>query len=881
MIASEAMAERKPGYPTSVTGAPPRRPRYGGRWPWAGRYLVGLVLGLAGLVASQRPALAHAYPIRIVPSPNAILASSPATVDLWFSERLEPTLSSLAVYDVDRRPVQAAPGQVDPADPTHLTATLRPNLPGGTYTVVWQVVSADDGHPTAGIYAFGIGIAPSTPSVTPASLALAGSRQTSLLGPLGRWLIDLGIVTLLGAASLGLLIRWRPANLPELLARQRVVLIGALLVLLVGQILRLADEAAFTNAGPLGASLLTLIRSTRFGALWLIRLALLGLGGALVVGEMLLERRATIGRDRIDRLAPDHPSPDPGNDPGRLATAPLGFGVGYLIVGLGLVTDLSWSGHAAAGNLLAYLSLAQQTLGWLVRDDLVRLVAFWIVRTARLAILALDWLHLVAVSAWIGGVITLAAIFSGQLNKVDRAARLSPVVQRFSRLAAASALVVLLTGLYNTWLYLGSPRAYLASSYGHGLLLKHLAFLLLLVVAALNHWITVPTLAGATLPDHRASPVDPFVHPAPGHSEQAAPKTSGAGAQPPSLSPGPGIGAGLRGIVGQHPAALLWIEATLGVAVLLSTGLLTSFPPARTPFDILLDPTREQALGTEPFQARLILSDGQTAQLEVSPGRIGLNEYSVTIDRGSARQDSIRQVYLQLTPLDLPGSPVATLALTPAGTDRFTGQGLELSGRGLWQIALRLDHQDGSITTARTTLQVTEEWSAAADPAAKGLLARAATATSRLAAVRLVDALSDGAGALIIDVYTFQAPDRQRIVALSGPEVIQIGSEVFRRDAPGTPWRVERGATPIRWPVDAYSYLRQGVGGIVVGQGVVSGHACAIVAFYLPATQAIYEEWIGSQDGLIYQEIMAGPAHFMINRYDYGSPEPIEPPIIR
>jgi hypothetical protein len=82
------------------------------------------------------------------------------------------------------------------------------------------------------------------------------------------------------------------------------------------------------------------------------------------------------------------------------------------------------------------------------------------------------------------------------------------------------------------------------------------------------------------------------------------------------------------------------------------------------------------------------------------------------------------------------------------------------------------------------------------------------------------------------------------------------------------------------WPGGAYAQLTEGVGGLVVGQGAVLGQPCTIVAFYSPRVEGIYEEWIGQDDDLIHQEIMAAPSHFMVNLYyDFNRPIPLRPPV--
>jgi methionine-rich copper-binding protein CopC len=87
---------------------------------------------------------AHAYLVRSVPAGRATLFNSPAKIQLWFNERLEPKYSSVAVFDSSGKRADLDNAQVTPEDPKQLLIGLKP-LSAGRYTVRFRVLSVD-GH---------------------------------------------------------------------------------------------------------------------------------------------------------------------------------------------------------------------------------------------------------------------------------------------------------------------------------------------------------------------------------------------------------------------------------------------------------------------------------------------------------------------------------------------------------------------------------------------------------------------------------------------------------------------------------------------------------------------------------------------------------------
>jgi methionine-rich copper-binding protein CopC len=115
----------------------------------SGQACVGVaLLALAGT------AFAHAMLDRASPAVGSRVAASPARIELWFTEGLEATFSSVKVLDAGGRQVDRRDAAFDSGGPGHVVVSVPPLVPG-RYLVVWRAVSVDT-HVTSGDYAFEI-----------------------------------------------------------------------------------------------------------------------------------------------------------------------------------------------------------------------------------------------------------------------------------------------------------------------------------------------------------------------------------------------------------------------------------------------------------------------------------------------------------------------------------------------------------------------------------------------------------------------------------------------------------------------------------------------------------------------------------------------------
>lgn len=129
------------------------------------------------------------------------------------------------------------------------------------------------------------------------------------------------------------------------------------------------------------------------------------------------------------------------------------------------LASLAWSGHGAMDE------------GWL---------RFWHCLS--------DILHLLAAGAWLGALLALVLMASGQIGDT-RLRLLADAVKRFEWVGALIVLTVSVTGVMN-YLFIVGPRldGVLFGTYGQLLTIKVLAFAVMLVLAALNRFHLGPSL---------------------------------------------------------------------------------------------------------------------------------------------------------------------------------------------------------------------------------------------------------------------------------------------------------------------------------------------------------------------------------------------------
>jgi len=520
-------------------------------------FSITLTLFVLAIIAA--PVFAHASLLKSNPEANASLPRPPVQIELFFSEALESSFSSITVLNSDAASVDSNDSRVDAADSTRMTVSLR-SIPDGVYTVSWKALSSVDGHLTTGSFPFAVG------NVVPSALAAADQASKrikfSFDETIARWLLFLSTTALTGGAIFKIVV-WR--NLESLIFNRLNLL--ALITLALANILGLISQAGqASNTGfalPWDISFTGVLFATRFGALWIARLAL----------SLLLVRFTINSKSKRDHW--------------------IVFAISLL-----LLLTISLGSHAAADA------------------------------DATLAIVN-DWIHLVAASVWVGGLIHFA-VGLWALRKAEGASKdVAQLIPRFSALALISVGTLILTGLYAAVIRVGTLEALNNTIYGRTLIVKLIIALPMLAMGAINLLVITPGMK----------------------------KTENL--------------AGLSDLLGLF-RKIVTSEVTMGAVLLLSVAVLTSLPPAQT-------------ASTLPSLTAQKNVDDLNVKVEFTPGRVGQNTFTVRVEAGGAPVTNAQEVRLQFTSTS--GKvPPSKVQLAHQGGGVYTIKGTYLSLPDAWQV---------------------------------------------------------------------------------------------------------------------------------------------------------------------------------------------------
>ncbi len=290
--------------------------------------------------------------------------------------------------------------------------------------------------------------------------------------------------------------------------------------------------------------------------------------------------------------------------------------------------------------------------------------------------------HVAAMSLWAGG---LVALLAGLLQPGVRAGDLATALPRFSRLAFASVVALVLTGVLQTVREVGSATALVSTTYGWVLVAKVLLVLLVLGAAGISR-VWVQQHLGAP---RRGSPRRVTAHAfaaagtGQGGTDAAAEARAAAQAKAAIEDVGP-----FRRSVG--------FEAAVVAVVLVLSAVLAGTPPARSalaqPVDVTL-----------PLQGA---SGAQgTTQISVDPARPGPNTLHVYLFDQSGRLTQPAEIRVTLTEEQQQIGPL-DVELEPAGPGHYVGDGMTVPGAGTWTLAVTVRLDEFTATTARTTFPV-------------------------------------------------------------------------------------------------------------------------------------------------------------------------------
>ncbi|MEU6893242.1 copper resistance protein CopC [Streptomyces sp. NPDC046557] len=663
---------------------------------------------LATLFTAAGPAAAHAALTASDPKDGAVVATAPAQVTLSFSEQVAMGDDSIRVMDPKGKRVDTGELRDMCSGSTIRYGTaLHSGLPNGTYTVAWQAVSADS-HPVSGAFTFSVG-APSATQVT-LPTQKAGGGPVGVAYGIARYAAYIGFTVLVGGAAFILLCWRRGATerpLQKLVLRGWVLLTGSTLAMLV---LRgpYTGSGKFADVLDLGG--LKAVLDNKAGASLVSRLLLLG-AAALFVAVLFgayARRQQGAGADDgrpgpfgLDGAAGplDVDGADTADDvvAERKDTSDLAFGlgVGGAVVAAGIAATWALSEHASTG--------IQPTIA-----------------------MPVDILHLLAVATWLGG---LAALLVA-LYKVPGIER--EAVRRFSKVAFISVLVLVVTGVYQSWRQLGSWSALTGTSYGRLLLIKVALVAVLIGIAYLSRSWT------ARLSDSLAEPAQADVS---RETEDAVSRETAdvsretserevvpEGAVLVTVPADPKRAAQLArqraatdnarskqvrdadpGRAGLRRSVLA--EAAVAVALLAVTTVLTSTEPGRT---AELETGRGSAASTavpnRPVKITLPFDTGGpqgkgTVRLELAPGRVGANGLHLWAENADGQPLELPEVKVSFT---LPAKEIGPLPVLPerAAAGHWSADGVQLPLAGEWRIDITVRTSDIDQTTVQKNVKI-------------------------------------------------------------------------------------------------------------------------------------------------------------------------------
>jgi copper transport protein len=418
-----------------------------------GRRTAAIAAALAAALALPAAAQAHAALLHTVPSASGVVNVPPRQVALTYSEPVEPRFAVISVTDAAGHQQTTGPPRRSPANADTLVVPLRDHLPEGWYLVYWRVISVD-GHPVRGAFTFAVG-----PNPGPAPQFVIPSISETAATPrliTARTIVFVSVMAAIGLFVLRALIA-RPVvkRVPGASLRAVSIAFGvaaAVALVAIPVYVEIATaEFALRSVFDVGA-IVPLLRSSAFGRGYLdleLCFALFVLAAGITI---LVDRPERAQRSVAELLA----------STGALGAA----GAALLIPGL--------SGHAG------------QT-------------------SPRSLALTFDWVHLVAGSLWIGGLIGLLVLW-GALPAQRRVAGLAVAVPRFSNVALGSVLALVASGIGASLLHFPTLDSLWTTSYGKALVVKIGLLCTALALAQVNLLRTTPRLrAAAARPDLAAS----------------------------------------------------------------------------------------------------------------------------------------------------------------------------------------------------------------------------------------------------------------------------------------------------------------------------------------------------------------------------------------
>jgi copper transport protein len=205
------------------------------------RVLCFVLLATCTSLFSPSSAGAHAELERSSPSADALLAAPPESFEFWFTEHVaSDPAPEIKVLDETGRQLRMQSIHIDSSDTKHVTAEVA-GVSNGTYTVIWTVTSADDGHSLTGTYGFRVGS-----GRAPGAATVEGENPRA-------WAVAMRWLTFFGAGIVAAALAWiayAGSADPDRLARRRALIgVAACIVGLIATVLEPFLQTKFPSSG--------------------------------------------------------------------------------------------------------------------------------------------------------------------------------------------------------------------------------------------------------------------------------------------------------------------------------------------------------------------------------------------------------------------------------------------------------------------------------------------------------------------------------------------------------------------------------------------------------------------------------------------------------
>ncbi|AMM91538.1 copper resistance protein CopC [Peribacillus simplex] len=387
-----------------------------------------LVVSLFSLLLYPAMASGHATVISSNPSPNEVMDTLPEKISIQFSENIQPAFHSLEVFSQDGDKIQIQDSAISEQSEKVLEAKWKGTIDEGIYYIKWRVVSSD-GHPIEGTIPFQFGDSTVLPNQE-ISKVNAGFPDSITVFLQSLQYICFAALTGILFFQLSLM---KGSRLFEASSRARLYLwlsyAGLAFSIFCSLPLKVTIDAGVGWADAFnGTFIKEVLNATSFGTIWIIEILLLLL--LFLVIYFMLENTL-------------------------IKSLPF---LSFIIIAI-LMVCKALTGHTAA------------------------------VPNQVLAVL-MDFLHLLSMALWLGGLLTLLVILPGLANRQadDKKTFYWSIIQRFSRWSFLFVIILIISGIYSSLQHVPTIYSLINTTYGQ-LLLAKIGLMLVMIVLGAFHYL--------------------------------------------------------------------------------------------------------------------------------------------------------------------------------------------------------------------------------------------------------------------------------------------------------------------------------------------------------------------------------------------------------